>query len=508
MPRSGKNRKVLSNDDSWILHFRNPLTPEIMWDEMIEPHVGSAIDGFIWSSGAYTYNFETEIGERSDSRSPGNLEQFIEKHGGPLAVIPKLCRKAGMDFFPSFRMNQHYDSDMTDKLRLEHPEYLINRGKEPLKGSMEWGIGRGLDFSFEEVRKMKADVILETIERFDVDGVELDFMRHPGYFKVEQAISNAYLITDMVKYIRDGMDKLGEINNKKYDLIVRVPASFSASLGIGLDVETWIEEDLVDIVVAGGGFIPFDSPIHEFVQKASSKNIHIFGCLEGLRPAVDQLTLRAIAANYWNQGIDGIHLFNLYSMSASWKQNELKELSSPDKLKHLDKRYERDRSYSRFGTASHLHMSFRNGIPKTQLPLAIETTLTNQTADVEINVADDIEDAISKNILADCELELLFDGFNDDEISVSINNRNLNWDDAITDPNGWDFVHYKVDTNWNYYPSQLDKKNDEGYCAKWTLNSELIKSGINTIQIKMIKPDSSRIDSLILNNVRLSIKYN
>ena len=41
---------------------------------------------------------------------------------------------------------------------------------------------------------MKADVILETIERFDVDGVELDFMRHPGYFKVEQAISNAYLM--------------------------------------------------------------------------------------------------------------------------------------------------------------------------------------------------------------------------------------------------------------------------------------------------------------------------
>ena len=93
MPRSGKNRKVLSNDDSWILHFRNPVTPEIMWDEMIEPHVGSAIDGFIWSSGAYTYNFETEIAERSDSRSPGNLEQFIEKHGGPLTVIPKLCRK-------------------------------------------------------------------------------------------------------------------------------------------------------------------------------------------------------------------------------------------------------------------------------------------------------------------------------------------------------------------------------------------------------------------------------
>jgi len=142
------------------------------------------------------------------------------------------------------------------------------------------------------------------------------------------------------------------------------------------------------------------------------------------------------------------------------------------------------------------------------LPLAIETTIADQTADVEINVADDIEDAISKNILANCELELLFDGFNDDEISVSINDRNLNWNDAITNPDGWDFVHYKADINWNDYPSQLDKKNDEGYCAKWTLSSEFIKSGINTIQIKMIKPDSSRMDSLILNNVRLSIKYN
>ena len=140
--------------------------------------------------------------------------------------------------------------------------------------------------------------------------------------------------------------------------------------------------------------------------------------------------------------------------------------------------------------------------------MAIENTITDQTADVEINVADDIEDAISKNKLAACELELLFDEFKkNDEIAVSINNQGLNWADAIINPNGWDFVHYKADINWNNYPSQLDQKNDEGYCAKWILSSEFLKTGINSIQIKMIKSDSSRIDSLILNNVRLSIKY-
>ena len=504
MPRSGKVRKVLSNDDSWILHFRNPLTPEIAWEEMIKPHVDSVIDGFIWSSGAYTYNFETDIGERTG----GNLEQFIEKHVGPLSVIPKLCQKAGMDFFPSFRMNQHYDSDINDKLRLEHPEYLIGRNEEFSRGSMEWGIGRGLDFSFEEVRRSKANVILEAVKRFDVDGVELDFMRHPGYFKVEQAISNAYLITDLVRFIRNGMDNIGNAKNKTYDLIVRVPATLSASLGIGLDVETWIKEELVDIVVAGGGFIPFDAPIKEFVEKASDKNIQIFGCIEGLRPAVDQLTLRAIAANYYNQGVDGIHLFNLYSMDATWKKNELKELSSVEHLKYLDKRYERDGSYSRFGTESHLHLSFRNGIPKTQLPIAIEPTMTDQTAEVVIEVADDINDALSKDKLGNCELEILFNELEEnDEIVIGINGCDLDWDQGAINLNGWDFIHYDPNSNWSYYPSKLDKKNDEGCSVKWLLDSPPLKSGTNTIKIKMIKSDSNRSDSLILKNIRLLVKY-
>ena len=65
MPRSGKTRRVMSNDDGWIMNTPYPLTSEYMWDNMVGPHQDTAIDGFMWSVGGHdTYTYETEIGEK------------------------------------------------------------------------------------------------------------------------------------------------------------------------------------------------------------------------------------------------------------------------------------------------------------------------------------------------------------------------------------------------------------------------------------------------------------
>ena len=66
-----------------------------------------------------TYSYETDIGERfgegydnldeSQQRSVDNLNYLMEHHGGPMEVIAGLCRRAGVEFFPSVRMNEHYD---------------------------------------------------------------------------------------------------------------------------------------------------------------------------------------------------------------------------------------------------------------------------------------------------------------------------------------------------------------------------------------------------------------
>ncbi len=168
-----------------------PLTPELMWSDMIAPHEGSLVDGWLYSIGGHdVYDYETDIGERTSEayavcantrqRNRGkNLQHLIDNHGGPMAVMTEHCHRLGMDFLPSVRMNEHYDIDLNDpsygKLRSEHPELTIGRGNDLPEPSMEWGVGTGLDYALPEVRDYMSSIVLETVERWDVDGVELDF---------------------------------------------------------------------------------------------------------------------------------------------------------------------------------------------------------------------------------------------------------------------------------------------------------------------------------------------
>ena len=77
---------------------------------------------------------------------------------------------------------------------------------------------------------------------------------------IRKAYTNRYLMTDFIRRIRQRLDEVGAQRGKHLDLLVRVPPTLYDSQRIGLDVEAWIGEGLVDIVAAGGGFMPFEQP--------------------------------------------------------------------------------------------------------------------------------------------------------------------------------------------------------------------------------------------------------
>jgi len=47
---------------------------------------------------------------------------------------------------------------------------------------------------------------------------------------------------------------------------VRVPTTTSRCLHVGIDIERWLEEDLVDIVSLGGGYVPFNANWDEMLK--------------------------------------------------------------------------------------------------------------------------------------------------------------------------------------------------------------------------------------------------
>ena len=146
-------------------------------------------------------------------------------------------------------------------------------------------------------------------------------------------------MTDLVRHLRRRMDDVAKDPGHGIDLAVRVPPTLADSARLGLDVDTWMAEGLIDIAIAGGGFIPFETPIGEFVRAAEGTGCLVYGSLERLSPTVDDELIRAVAARHWDAGVSGLYLFNYFTKPVEWKRRVFAVVADPDALRRLNKRY-------------------------------------------------------------------------------------------------------------------------------------------------------------------------
>ena len=515
-----KNRMIISNDDGWIMsNMTSEVTAETIGEMMVDTYPGSPIGGVSWCVGnSETYEYETEVGERTgdgyehfkDERTywlHKNLYSLIESSGGPLTEITRQFHEAGIDVLPSMRMNSHYDvaydAPGHGKFRREHREWLIGQPNEYIpRPTLEFAIARGVDYKFPGVREHLLGVIFELFEKFDVAGVELDYFRHPAFFRVEEAYSNRYLMTDFIRRIRQRMDEVGEEKGKHLDLLVRVPPTLYDSKRIGLDVETWITEGLVDIVAAGGGFMPFEQPIREFVEVAEGTDCLIYGSFEALRWALDEELLYALSARFWDAGVDGFYLFNYFNAPNEWKRRVLGNMVDREKLARLNKRYELDHS-DRSGKEYHSG-AFRYALPWASLPVFMEETQPGGGSSLTLDIADDVEAAKADGGLKSCILDLGFDNLNeDDELDVRINGEPAAWASMERSEDGWGYTAF----DGEIYHTTMSERRVEGTVIRFDVTGLPIRKGENELLVRLIKGAGPHFEAVRLTEVRLHIVY-
>ena len=526
MTNSAKTRRILINDDGWIMsEAEPPLTADDLRKRMVDTYQGSPVGALLWCVGnREVYSYETKAGEMfgqdfevlenaTDRKHAENVKRLIDECGGPLTAMVDLCHKAGIDIFPSVRMNSHYEADSSapnaGRFRNEHPEVLIGRPDEVfLEGSMRWGIRTGLDYTHQAVRAHMAAIINELFESFDVDGVELDFMRHPTFFKIEDAYANRYLMTDLVRRVRRRMDEVSSATGRSIDLAVRVPPTLADSARIGLDVKQWMAEGLVDMVIAGGGFIPFETPVDEFVRAAEGTDCQIYGAIEYLRPAVDDEVIRAIAANHWDAGASGIYLFNYFGKSAEWKKRALSEIADQSALRRLDKRFQMDNTrfrwdYTKDVSSRDLHdYAFENSVPPCQLPVALPDTLTGHGARLRLYIADDVESASDEGELAQCRLTLSFDNYRgEDEIEVLLNGEVLPSSSSTRTFGMWSHLE------WTGFPTRLAQVEHDGGRLVFDLACPPLRYGSNELEVCLVRRTVSQPEHVVMVDVEVSLQY-
>lgn len=538
MNRSEPFPKVIFTDDGWIMATQPPVTAQDLRDKIVGSYADTA-GALGWSIGDHeVYQCELESGEHFGastadldgttssfvhSATPGaeeriarNLQTLIATDGGPLTVLAADCRRRGIPFLPRVRMNSHYVIDPAHpgygSFRRERPDLLIGRpGEELPEGSLEWAIRTGKDYAFAEVRQYMERVVCETFERFDVDGVELDFMRHPGWFRIEQAQANAYLMTDLVRRVQRRLRQAEQQSGRRQWLVVRVPPTLADSLRTGLDVAAWIDEDLVDIVVVGGGFIPFETPVAEFVEAAQGTGCRIYGCIEATR-YIDERHLRALASRWYEDGADGVYLYNFYTMSRDWNQRAFRELSDPAVMARRDKIHGTDSAGPISPVEGHSG-GFRYASPSTQLPVALQPGFQGRGPCIKVRVTDDLEMALAEEALGPCKVairlsladvasqEMVSRG--DDWLEASLNGECLQWKHARVQVGGWSRQQIGH-LFWADYPTYPRLVEQDTTLVEFDVMGSSLRHGVNEVEIRLREAGPGR---LLVEGVEITIAY-
>ena len=279
-------------------------------------------------------------------------------------LVIEACHARGMEVWASLRMNDLHSAwrsnsiqDLDDPFKTEHPEFLLapesNRDLSPeLTEQLLWA---GLNFVHPEVRRHRVDFIERTAAAHDFDGYELDFNRMGISFPLGQERKYAHLLTQLVREVRQRLDAVGRRRGRPYTLAVHVMDSLERSLELGMEVERWVQEGLVDVLLVGMGHLPTRLRLDQFLALGEAHGVPVYATLnansyragaweELYDRAVFREGMRATAAYYHQEGADGIYLFNFANeptqeLSPEEFTGALSELGEPETLAGKNKVY-------------------------------------------------------------------------------------------------------------------------------------------------------------------------
>ena len=257
-----------------------------------------------------------------------NLAAMVEDGHDVFQLYVDRARQVGLGIYASFRMNdahRNMEHRMADgrrsALMVNRPDLLIGSPAPP--GSA--GYAEDFNFSWQwdyaqpEVRSRFLGLFDETLGRYDVDGLELDYCRQPPFFKPNQGFKHVATMTEFMRSARQIVDRHAARRDKDIKLACRVPCSFDASMELGIDPETWIGEGLVDVAaISSPRGWQLEMDVARAVAAARSSGALIYVGSGGTYKASPQdgyeggqpSLRRAIALNGYRQGASGVHLFN------------------------------------------------------------------------------------------------------------------------------------------------------------------------------------------------------
>ena len=278
----------------------------------------SATPSDVWTDSEDKYLQTSENGTPVDYRPLyEGIYRFYQNGIDPYAVWFGRCKTDGINPWLSIRMNDcHEPDEAASFLRSDFFYEAQEKG---------WMIGDGygyyrncFDYAVPEVRRKMLDYTAEQLARYDVYGIELDFMREITCFNTGKNPDCAAVMNAFMRDMKAVVDAAGTKWGHEIKIMARLPRDVEQSLAYGFDAATWAREGLADILVITPRWASSDSAMPLADWAAKCPGVELYAGIETLvaRQGGDAQAsaevVRGFAAQYLTAGADKIYLYNYY----------------------------------------------------------------------------------------------------------------------------------------------------------------------------------------------------
>jgi len=438
------------------------------------------------------------------------LQQLIVEGTDPLHVYCEAAHANGIDYMLRVRTNDLHDvvgiwlkvdkprtrpgSSVpelyyhTSQWKLSHPEYLMGDPTDDThKDSYEYWERSSLNYALGPVREHFFKLIQELVNNYDLDALELDFMRFPFHFPRQERYAQRHVMTAFIGKVRTACDEAAQRRGRPIRLSVRVPDSVELCLRTGYDLPRWLNLGYLDMVTISGGYCPFGTPWHEIVSLGKAAGVPAFACINYGPIGRDRKLIYAAATRAYAQGVTGIKLWNcFYCMDYYWAPGQIpldfsfvKDIVSPEALVGVEKAYVPGHYFNQ-GDAFPVAYAYDHAVWPAQMPLTVGIASDGIGNTVVLDIGDDLVSRPTEK--AKLEVDLVDLGPSD-ELLFFFNGRQIHHD-----PAAWPGVnaHSKHHFEFSIPFSQIVK-------------------GENTLELRLTKREESLAPFISLSGARLTI---
>ncbi|MFM8617350.1 MAG: hypothetical protein ACKOE8_01305 [Opitutaceae bacterium] len=379
---------IINEDNS---HFFGSRPPEAMTlaglHAFIDQYAGTKVTHLFLSPNSMRASFRSRTrdaiwdpvdGREPDGLWPRNARRLHEAGLDAYAVWIARARERGISPWLSMRMNDVHNADtpgsyMHSDFWRTHPRLR----RVPDGAGQPW-TNHALNYIHEEVRTHQMAFVRELLERYDPEGLELDWMRFGHHLTPGREKEEAPVLTAFVREVRELTRVWSARRGHPILLGVRAPAHPDAATGLGMDAALWAREGLVDLIVPAPFWSSsdFDIPVELWRERMgpSAKRVAVLPALEhnarawirGVTVANDLASAYGFAASALHRGADGIYLFN-------WMDSQTRPVDAADYARLLRTGF----SPAAVAAEPRRHpVTFRDTVPRgfpdgTQLPIRL-----------------------------------------------------------------------------------------------------------------------------------------